>query len=77
MRFYCASDVSNNDLCGTIPVNGPFGTFSMERYYFYHIPFFDALSDMAPWPIKEVTYWLFIVFLKRDKRSCIKFFSGS
>ncbi|KAG8368464.1 hypothetical protein BUALT_Bualt15G0048100 [Buddleja alternifolia] len=25
-------DVSNNDLCGTIPVDGPFGSFPMESY---------------------------------------------
>jgi len=26
------SDVSNNNLCGTIPVDGPFASFPMERY---------------------------------------------
>jgi hypothetical protein len=26
------SDLSNNDLCGTIPVDGPFSTFPLRRY---------------------------------------------
>jgi hypothetical protein len=26
------SDLSNNDLCGTIPVDGPFSTFPLQRY---------------------------------------------
>ncbi|KAK4401738.1 Leucine-rich repeat protein 2 [Sesamum angolense] len=26
------SDVSNNDLCGTIPVDGPFGIFPMDSF---------------------------------------------
>ncbi|KDO36777.1 hypothetical protein CISIN_1g035473mg [Citrus sinensis] len=28
----CCSDVSNNGLCGTIPVDGPFRSFPMESF---------------------------------------------
>lgn len=32
--LHCCSDVSNNNLCGTIPPDGPFGSFPMEGYSF-------------------------------------------
>lgn len=32
-RLWFCSDVSNNDLCGTIPVDDNFGSFPAERYY--------------------------------------------